>query len=112
MLDPLGRFFIINDLGTNSILIIDAQDNLFEIIKTLCIEPAGCGPRHSVFYPASTPTTTHLFIIYELTNQVLAYLVTYIGSLLSFAKPEIALASNNIDLYMSNRLTGDPTNSL
>ncbi|KFA77957.1 hypothetical protein S40288_10439 [Stachybotrys chartarum IBT 40288] len=130
MLDPSGRFFIVNDLGTDSILVIDAQDDLFEIVETLRVEPAGCGPRHSVFYPAGTPTATHLFIVCELTNQVLAYSVTYTGSSLSFAKRqeiftfdprsppnaaaagEIALASNNVDLYVSNRLTGDPTDSL
>ncbi|KFA76454.1 hypothetical protein S40288_10437 [Stachybotrys chartarum IBT 40288] len=58
------------------------------------------------------------------------YSVTYTESSLSFAKRqeistfdprsppnaaangEIALASNNADLYVSNRLTGDPTDSL
>ncbi|KEY73407.1 hypothetical protein S7711_10058 [Stachybotrys chartarum IBT 7711] len=108
-------------------------DNLFEIIEILRVKPAGYGPYYSIFYPASTPTTTYIFIIYKLTNQVLAYLVAYIGSLLSFIKrqeistfnlysplatpnaaaaSEIALASNNVDLYVSNRLTSDPTDSI
>ncbi|KFA55630.1 hypothetical protein S40293_10048 [Stachybotrys chartarum IBT 40293] len=133
VLDPSGRFFTVNDLGTDSVLVIDAQDDLFEIVETLRVEPAGCGPRHSVFYPAGTPAATHLFIVCELTNQVLAYSVAYTGSSLSFAKQqeistfdprsppatpdaaaagEIALASNNADLYVSNRLTGDPTDSI
>lgn len=133
ILDPSGRFFIVNDLGTDSVLVIDAQDDLFEIVESLRVEPAGCGPRHSVFYPAGTPIATHLFLICELTNQVLAYSVAYTGSSLSFAKQqeistfdprslpatldtaaagEIVLASNNADLYVSNRLTGDLTDSI
>ncbi|KFA54442.1 hypothetical protein S40293_10082 [Stachybotrys chartarum IBT 40293] len=133
VLDPSGCYFIVNDLGTDSILVIDTQDDLFEIVETLRVDPAGCGPRHSGFYPAGTPTATHLFIVCELINQVLAYSIAYTGSSLSFDKRqeistfdprsppatpnaaaagEIALASNNIDLYVSNRLTGDPTDSI
>ncbi|KEY72434.1 hypothetical protein S7711_01099 [Stachybotrys chartarum IBT 7711] len=133
VLDPSGRFFAVNDLGTDSIHTLDSQDDAFAIINTVTVGE-GCGPRHGVFYPAGAAKATHYFVVCERTNEVLAYAVEYIAegglgfTLLQVvptytpirppvnatvaAAGGIVLASNNADLYVTNRLTGREADSI
>ncbi|KAM5349330.1 hypothetical protein ACJ41O_005835 [Fusarium nematophilum] len=131
-LDPTGRFFAINDLGTDSIVIIDAKDDIYRAVNNIYVTP-GCGPRHGVFYPQGAAQATHYFVVCEISNQVLVYAVKYhddclalnqIQSISTFgadfppanktsaAAGAILLASNNRDLYISNRSTGNKTDSI
>ncbi|KAL4723869.1 hypothetical protein ACLX1H_009514 [Fusarium chlamydosporum] len=130
-LDPSGRYFAVNDLGTDSVVLLDSKDDTFKV-KNIPIE-AGCGPRHGVFYPRGQEKATHYIVACELSNQALVYSVTYEANTLSFkhfqsistygkdapakdikkaAVGEIILAPNNKDVYISNRLSGQKTDSI
>lgn len=125
VLEPSGRFFAVNDLGTDEILIIDSADDAFEHVSSVST-PAGCGPRHGVFHASSAEATeaTHYIVVCELSNTVISYALTYTDSDLTFeevgqastfvgeapegaAAGELAIAPDNINLYASNRLSGD-----
>ncbi|KAM0430969.1 hypothetical protein ACHAPT_005603 [Fusarium lateritium] len=131
-LDPSGRFFAVNDLGTDSVVIIDAKDNAFTFASNIPVT-AGCGPRHGVFYPHGAEKATHYIVGCELTNTAIVYEVTYQEKTLAFkeyqtistygkdeppkdpkkaAVGEVILAPNNKDLYISNRLSGRDTDSI
>ncbi|KAK7592686.1 hypothetical protein V3481_007294 [Fusarium oxysporum f. sp. vasinfectum] len=120
--DPTHRFFAINDLGTDSILIIDSKDDAFQVINIIKVLP-GCDPRHGVFYPRGVLWATHYIVICEISDQLLVYTVLYRGTYLdlkliqgistfgpgfppanaaSAAAGAILLAPNNRDLYISN----------
>ncbi|KAF5623846.1 hypothetical protein F52700_9862 [Fusarium sp. NRRL 52700] len=131
-LDPSGRYFAVNDLGTDSVVIIDSKDDVYKIAKNIPVE-AGCGPRHGVFYPRGGKKATHYIVACELSNQALVYSVSYEENTLAFkhhqsistygkdapakdpktaAVGEILLAPNNKDVYISNRLSGNETDSI
>lgn len=130
VLDPSGRFFAVNDLGTDEILIIDSEDDAYEHISTVDVQP-GCGPRHGVFHASSADATeaTHYYLLCEKSNKVISYALTYEGDDLAFeevgeastfvdempegaAAGEIAIAPDNVNLYASNRLTGGDTDTI
>ncbi|KAF5024737.1 hypothetical protein F66182_3169 [Fusarium sp. NRRL 66182] len=132
VLDPSGRYFAVNDLGTDSIVLIDAKDDAYEIAENIRVEP-GCGPRHGVFYPGGAEKATHYIVGCELTNQALVYSVTYEADALALkldqsistygkdlpakdinkaAAGAVILAPNNKDLYISNRLSGNDNDSI
>lgn len=131
LLEPSGRFFVVNDLGTDSILVLDSQND-FNISNRVTVE-AGSGPRHGAFIPAGAEKATHYFLACEITSVVKAFELTYTGdnlelnevqSLSSFgadfppADPETAAAGELVTsscgkhLYVSNRLTGNATDSI
>ncbi|OBS28778.1 hypothetical protein FPOA_02714 [Fusarium poae] len=130
-LDPSGRYFAVNDLGTDSVVLIDSKNDAFTA-KNIPIE-AGCGPRHGVFYPRGQDKATHYIIACELSNQALVYSVTYKANTLALkhyqsistygkdapakdikkaAVGEIILSPSNKDVYISNRLSGQKTDSI
>ncbi|KAI6780096.1 uncharacterized protein J7T54_004228 [Emericellopsis cladophorae] len=129
--DPSGRWFVVNDLGTDDILLIDSLDDAWTLTSTTAT-PAGCGPRHGTFYPhdAAADEATHYFVACELSNQVLAYTVTYTEAALELTLAQeistfvdgtapkgaaaggIALSPDNAHLYVSNRLTGAPSDTI
>lgn len=130
VLEPSGRYFAVNDLGTDEILVIDSADDAWEVVNTVPT-PAGCGPRHGVFYGASAEASeaTHYLVVCELSNTVISYALTYEDASLAFteagqastfageapegaAAGELALASDNTNLYASNRLTGGKSDSI
>lgn len=125
VLDPKGRFFIVNDLGMNEILLLDSSGDSFEIINRVPVEPAGCGPRHGAFFPAGAAEPTHYIVLCETKNLVNVYSLRYVGgkgiqfrreqSLSTFpsgdvpakaAAGELAVAPDNRNVYVSNRLSG------
>jgi 6-phosphogluconolactonase (cycloisomerase 2 family) len=130
--DPSGRFFAVNDLGTDEVLLIDSKDDAFNIINRVRVEPAGCGPRHGAFYP-SVGEATHYLVVCEIKNEVVVYSLAYsettgidftLASSISTFDPaappkdaakaaagELVLAGSD-DVYVSNRLTGEATDSI
>ncbi|KAH6892348.1 Lactonase, 7-bladed beta-propeller-domain-containing protein [Thelonectria olida] len=131
-LDPSGRYFAVNDLGTDSILLIDSKEDAFVKRKSIRVEPAGCGPRHGVWYPQGADKATHYMVVCEMLNKVLVYSVEYTYNTIAFtqtqtlssygdlapanatsaAAGEIVLSPYNDDLYISNRVSGNKTDSI
>lgn len=134
VLDPTGRFFVVNDLGTDTLLVLDSADDQFEIVNRVRVTPDGCGPRHGVFLPRGTvEQATHYLLLCELLSTLEVFSLEYADNNLRFvptqvlssfgqgAGPanastatagEIILASNNRDVYVSNRNTGNETDVL
>jgi 6-phosphogluconolactonase (cycloisomerase 2 family) len=133
ILDPTGKFFAINDLGGDAIHFLDAET--FEITSRVQVEPSGAGPRHGGFIGGNATTLpTHYVVVCELKNLVLLYQVeqapngTIAMSLnqtlstfgeafppanaTSAAAGELIVASNQKDIYVSNRLTGNDTDNI
>jgi 6-phosphogluconolactonase (cycloisomerase 2 family) len=130
--DPTGRYFAVNDLGTDEVLVLDSQDDSFDIVSRVRVEPAGCGPRHGAFYP-SVGEATHYLVVCEMLNEVVVYGVAYapaggldftrLSSASTFdpanppagaataAAGELVVAAPD-DVYVSNRLTGEATDSI
>lgn len=132
-LDPTGRFFVINDLGTDSMVVLDSNDDAFQIVNIIHISSQGCGPRHGVFYPQGAFRATHYILVCEISNKVLVYTVSYRENYLDFTQIQststfgpglppansssaaagaIVLAADNRHLYVSNRQTGNSTDSV
>ncbi|KAG5985777.1 hypothetical protein E4U54_005800 [Claviceps lovelessii] len=135
VLDPSGRYFAVNDLGTNHILVLDSADDAFTVLNHVPVEPAGCGPRHGAFFPVGAGTAagkaTHYIVVCETKNLVNVYSLRYGGpkgidfalqqSLSTFdahhtplataAAGELVIAPDNRNVYVSNRLSG-PTDTI
>jgi len=82
VLDPTGRYFLVNDLGTDTILVIDSKDDRFGVTNRVSVLPAGCGPRHGAFYPkyeADLATFNKVFymVVCEETNNLVVYGAAY-----------------------------------
>ncbi|KJZ72080.1 hypothetical protein HIM_08535 [Hirsutella minnesotensis 3608] len=129
VLDSAGRYAAVPDLGYDAVHIIDAGDDAFKVVNSVAVEPAGCGPRHAVFYPPTPANATHLIVLCEIANLINVYSVLrdadagakgldlrLVQSVSSFgpgvphpkaAAGEIALGPGGKDVYVSNRLTED-----
>ena len=133
LLDPTGRFFVAPDLGTDRILVVDTLDDSFEITNSLKVPQAGSGPRHAVFYPPGAPQATHYILLCETMNLIEVFEVEYAGNTINFtpaqelssfgadfppanpstaAAGEIQISPDGKDVYVSNRLTGNDTDSV
>lgn len=134
LLDPSGAFFVVPDLGTDSLLVIDSSN--YDMVNRISVSPAGAGPRHGSFYPlgANGTRATHYFLACELASLVKVFELDYgngstlafreIQSLSSFgaafppanattaAAGELVIDAANKNLYVSNRLTGNATDSI
>lgn len=130
VLDPSGRFFVVNDLGTDSIFVIDSEND-FKISNRVSVE-AGTGPRHGAFM-ARDNKDTYYFLACEIKSVVKAFKVTYtednlelkeVQSLSSYgadfpptnsttaAAGELVISPCGKHLYVSNRLSGNTTDSI
>ncbi|KAJ3489363.1 hypothetical protein NLG97_g6012 [Lecanicillium saksenae] len=130
LLDPTGRFYVVPDLGSDEVLVIDSKDDAFAVSNRVTVMPHGSGPRHGAFYPAGASVATHYILLCELTNTVVVYALTYTTSALEFTEisrectfgtqgPPIGaraghleLLPDNKNLYVTNRLTGKPDDSI
>ncbi|XWW97990.1 hypothetical protein V2A60_005986 [Cordyceps javanica] len=129
--DPTGRFYVVPDLGTDELLVVDAQDDAFAISSRVPVAPPGSGPRHGAFYPVGASVATHYILLCELSNTVVVYALDYTGSTLQFTRVSEAstfgtngpapataraghlqLLPDNMHLYVTNRLTGRPHDSV
>ncbi|KAI1822503.1 putative isomerase YbhE [Xylaria intraflava] len=131
LLEPSGRYMIVNDLGGDQLLVLDTKDDKFEVTSS---EPlfSGAGPRHGGFLHSGN--TTYYAVACELSSKVLLFELDYSdAATLKFksiseqstygpgfgpantttaAAGAMAVASNNRDVYISNRLTGNATDSI
>ena len=133
LLDPTGRFFVAPDLGTDRLLVVDTLDDSFEITNSIKVPQAGSGPRHAVFYPPGAAQATHYILLCETKNLIEVFQVEYAGNTINFtpaqelssfgadfppanpstaAAGEIQISPDGKDVYVSNRLTGDATDSV
>lgn len=129
-LDPSGRYFAAQDLGSDKILLVDSQDDAFEIVNHVTV-PAGAGPRHGAFFPVGAEQASHYVVICEMGNVLVVYSLEYgtdegitftqVQSISTFGPDgapdgagagEIVIAGDNAHLYASNRLTPDETDSI
>ncbi|OAA43577.1 Lactonase, 7-bladed beta propeller [Cordyceps fumosorosea ARSEF 2679] len=125
LLDPTGRFYVVPDLGTDELLVIDSQDDAFAISSRVAVGPPGSGPRHGAFYPVGAATPSHYILLCELANIVVVYALHYTGSTLEFTRVSetctfgpggpsvataraghLALLPDNKHILLTNRLTG------
>ncbi|KAM0281822.1 hypothetical protein ACHAQH_003311 [Verticillium albo-atrum] len=124
--DPSGRFFAANDLGTDTVLLLDSRSDSYEITTRVRVSNAGCGPRHGVFVPsANGKQATHYVLVCELLNRLEVFEVTYADDSIQFTEVQsldtfggtphnatsalagaITISDNGKDIYVSNRLTG------
>ncbi|EHK20579.1 uncharacterized protein TRIVIDRAFT_58850 [Trichoderma virens Gv29-8] len=129
VLDPTGRFFVVNDLGTDALLVLDALRPDVPVVRRVCV-PSGSGPRHGVFYPAGDAPATHYFLLCETSNRVEVFKLKYTevdvefvaaGSYSTFldeemgafaAAGEIVLSADSKHVYTSNRLMTSPTETI
>ncbi|WYZ39701.1 hypothetical protein EsH8_IV_000042 [Colletotrichum jinshuiense] len=133
VLDPSGRFFAVNDLGTDTILIIDSKDDAYDITSHNRVVTAGCGPRHGAWYPSKAAKPSHYLVVCELQNTVEVFSVSNNGSSIALTRTqklssfgaafppanatsaavgEIVVSGDGNDVYVSNRLTGNETDSI
>ncbi|KAI1419564.1 putative isomerase YbhE [Xylaria sp. FL1777] len=130
LLDPTGRFMVVPDLGGDQLLVLDTKDDKYEITTRVHLF-AGAGPRHGGFIAAGDKT--FYTVACELSSKVVLYGLDYSGDNLAFkeistqstygalfppanastaAAGELAIANNNKDVYISNRLSGNETDSI
>ncbi|KAI1349823.1 putative isomerase YbhE [Xylaria sp. FL0043] len=130
LFDPSGRFVVVPDLGGDQLLILDAKDDKYEISSRVTLF-AGAGPRHGGFITAGDKT--FYAVACELSSVVALYELEYAGDNLGFkyistqstygpgfppanassaAAGELVVAANNKDVYISNRLSGNATDSI
>ncbi|KAF4119802.1 Pfam:Muc lac enz [Geosmithia morbida] len=123
VLDPTGRYFVVNDLGTDELLLIDSAGDSWDH-RVAASTPPGCGPRHGAFYDYHPGRSANYVVNCELSNDVLVYSVSYgadadvtfteVQSTKSFvdavpdgaASAEVVLSADQKTVYVSNRLTG------
>ncbi|KAF4468005.1 hypothetical protein FALBO_5125 [Fusarium albosuccineum] len=127
-LDPTGRFLAVNDYGTDSLIIIDTEEDRYEVKDKFNI--TSCGPNRGVFYPRGADKATSYILVCGKSNDVLIYSVRYEGDRLKLdltqrestfgddslpanettaAAVAVALTTDNHNLYVSNRSTGNAT---
>lgn len=131
LLDPTGAFFVVPDLATDSLLVIDSTT--FTIQDRIAVSPAGAGPRHGAFFPHHQQAT-HYFLACEIASLVKVFALSYpangsvvfteVQSLSTFGAAfppanataasagELIIDAANANLYVSNRLTGNATDSI
>ncbi|KAI1410626.1 putative isomerase YbhE [Hypoxylon sp. FL1857] len=74
LLDPTGRFFVIPNLGGDTLLVLDTKDDKYEITSYVTL-PTGTGPRHGGFI---TDGESHYYALAsELSNDLFLFAVTY-----------------------------------
>ena len=135
VLDPTRRFFVAPDLGTDTLLVIDSADEAFAVTNRVRVQPPGCGPRHGAFYPRNLggDPATHYIVLCEMLSLVQVFEVAYAPDSLRFTPiqtlstfgpdtppanlssstaGELQLSADGRDLYVSNRNTGNDTDSL
>lgn len=138
LLDTSGQFFVVPDLGTDTLLVIDSAADAFTVTNHIRVQPPGCGPRHGVFFPpvsaGATPSqATHYFLVCEMLSLVVVFEVSYAGNTIQMEQVqalstfgadfppanvtsptagEIQVSIDGRDVYVSNRNTGNATDSI
>jgi len=81
--DPTGAFILIPDLGADLVRIYSIDESGLGVasIEPLAV-PAGSGPRHATF--AVHGETTYFYVVNELSNTIIGYVVSYTDGGISF----------------------------
>ncbi|KAJ2906715.1 uncharacterized protein MKZ38_000451 [Zalerion maritima] len=140
--DPTGEFFVVNDLGLDSITVVGKQsaDTDYEVLGSVNSTQTGSGPRHGAFFPVGIRQATHYFLVCEMFNIVEIFEVSYPDGVLTLAQTgktlstyptegefvlqppaegeingfaaEIFVSHDNAHVYVTNRISGNPTDSI
>ena len=93
MLDPSGQFYVVPLLGSDTLIVINAQDPKLPKVNHHPV-PLGCGPRHGAFWqpviPNTDPADTYLqyLLVCEQSNMVISYQVSTTNTSLHFAQAQ------------------------
>ncbi|KAK5947821.1 hypothetical protein OHC33_011162 [Knufia fluminis] len=132
--DPTGRFVVVNDLGGDMIHVLDAAADSYSISNVVKTDP-GCGPRHGGFLQLDGGAqATHYVVVCEISNMVQLFSVSYgdttagltykhVHAVSTFgaafppvnatsARAGELLIAKSGAIYVSNRLTGNQTDSI
>ncbi|KAI2468990.1 putative isomerase YbhE [Annulohypoxylon bovei var. microspora] len=129
LLDPTGRFFVIPNLGGDTVLVLDSKDDKFEFTGNATL-PTGTGPRHGGF--VTSGGKTYYALACELSNKLFLFELAYTADSIAFtqvqvqstyggtppanatsaAAGELQVAANMRDVYVSNRISGNATDSI
>jgi 6-phosphogluconolactonase (cycloisomerase 2 family) len=79
LLDPTGQYMLFPDLGADLVHVycIDSANNNLTAHKPLK-STAGYGPRHATFWTNEDESAVYLFVVHELSNKIVSYVVTYL----------------------------------
>jgi 6-phosphogluconolactonase (cycloisomerase 2 family) len=134
--DPTNRYYAVADLGGDVIHLIDGKDNKYEVVLKGELSKKESGPRHGAFITAKENggLPTHYVVVTENTSEVVLFeLTTGNGTITGMTEAqvissfgaafppanatsaragELVVANNNRDIYVSNRLTGNDTDSI
>lgn len=131
---PSGNFIVVPLLGSDELLVINAQDPKLPKINHHPV-PTGCGPRHGVFWKPEIPeedVAMHFVLVCEQSNTVITFQIIETATTMHFSQvqaistfaegsypkdankafaSEIVLAKRKdqptlADVYVSNRFTG------
>lgn len=70
VVDPTGKFVVVNDLGGDMIHILDAASDQYDIINVVATDP-GCGPRHGGFLQLDGGRqATHYAVVCEISSTI------------------------------------------
>lgn len=104
-----------------------------EMSSRVNVTPSGNGPRHGSFFPLGADKATHFFLASEIASLVKVFELTYTNATLEFneiqslstfgpafppanataaSAGELVIDAANKNLYVSNRLTGNETDSI
>lgn len=134
VLDPTGGFFAVNDLGGDAIHILDTRNDAYRLLNTTVKVAAGAGPRHGAFISLKGGHyATHYVVVCELSNEIHLFNVSYSNTTgmgmnfmskvstygpafppanaTSAAAGELVVSSSGA-IYVSNRLSGNKTDSI
>lgn len=128
--DATGRFWATMNLGTDTIVLTDGQNDAWTIVNRVRLTP-GCAPRHGAFYPPGANMSTHFMVLCETQSSIHVFKLQYQPDMISFHEVqmmstfgqdsaanftnsragEIVVSADGMDVYVSNRLTSaTPTN--
>lgn len=127
VLEQTGRFFAVNDIGSDNVVLLDSWDDRYTIVTYVPMPTPGCGPRHGVFVPTEDGKSANLYVVVcEYQNTLEVFEVTYstdsmefnsvqtistfgpdhdIASTPTAAAGAIAMSADGKHIYVSNRLT-------
>ena len=133
VLDPSGRYFVVPNLGGDALVVVDTQNDSYEVTNTVPTG-SGSGPRHGGFVSVNDGNqASHYVVCTELSNEVVLFSLEYAEDGLKFselqrlstygpdappatpdkaAAGELVIADNGRDVYVSNRLSGNETDSI
>lgn len=135
VLDPSGRFFVVNDLGGDKVHVLDSQDDAWKITDSIAVTPPGSGPRHGIFLSIKGGSqATHYVLVSELANTLTLFEVDYsrndtlglkqVQTVSTFGPSErlnsttaragdiIVSRAGPARIYVTNRLSGNETDSI